>query len=370
MRLRAERLLARAWERAHSKILPREGFLEDALAAALEHPAVWSQFISHFNWQNQLPQNMPAVRTQNAGAFGRTDIELSWASLDYPTLVLELKVIAPPTREQISRYLIRDDILIVGVGAWSNAAELREGLPNVQKKRLLDVVTWTQIRQLTWNEAPIELQQLHYLLDAMGVTMPRANEQQIRGLITSLPLWPMLDTWIPKGLSKVHRICTSVGMATTEPEHPGFENGWYAGRLDGQSAILSELVIWGGLILDDPSYPALSAGLPDLTLHLEINSENPLNQRLQDDADLTHAITSWIAAAPETEIRADHRAPEEWGILSVRMSSAVLLSAADQQQTFVHWLRDSARSMAEHGILGQIVTLAQSIAVQDSSTEE
>jgi len=180
----------------------------------------------------------------------------------------------------------------------------------------------------------------------------------------------MLDTWIPKGLSEVRKVCIAVGMATTQSGGPSFENGWYAARLDGQSAVLSELVLWGGLILDDPSYPQIFAGLPDLTLHLEINSENPLNQRLQDDDALTHAITSWIVAAPETEVRADHRAPEEWGILSVRMSSATLLDAADQQQTFVHWLRDSARSMAEHGILGQIVTLAQSIAIQGPSIEE
>ncbi len=270
----------------------------------------------------------------------------------------------------MSRYLIRDDILIIGVGAWSNAAELHAELPESQAKRLLDVVTWAQIRQLNWNETPIELRQLHYLLDAMGVTIPRAKEQQFRGLITSLPLWPMLDTWIPKGLSEVRKVCTSVGMATAKPGRPGFDNGWYAGRLDGQSPIPPEFVLWGGLILEDPSYPALSDGLPDLTFHLEIDAQTSLNQRMQDDDALTHAITSWIVAAPETEVRADHRAPEEWGIPSVRMSSAALLGAADQQQAFVHWLRDSARSMAEHGILGQIVTLAQSIAVQDSSTEE
>lgn len=180
----------------------------------------------------------------------------------------------------------------------------------------------------------------------------------------------MLDTWIPKGLSEVRKVCASVGMATAKPGRPGFDNGWYAGRLDGQSPIPPEFVLWGGLILEDPSYPALSDGLPDLTFHLEIDAQTSLNQRMQDDDALTYAITSWIVAAPETEVRADHRAPEEWGILSVRMSSAALLGAADQQQAFVHWLRDSARSMAEHGILGQIVTLAQSIAVQDSSTEE
>ena len=185
-----------------------------------------------------------------------------------------------------------------------------------------------------------------------------------------MPAWAMLDTWIPKGLSEVRRGCASVGMATTVPNSPQFENGWYAGWIAGQSPIPPELVLWGGLILDDPSYPALSTGFPDLTLHLEINSRHPLHQSLQDDDALTNSIASWIAAAPEAEARANHRAPEEWGVISIRMSTAALLSAADQQQTFVHWLRDSAQSMAAHGISGQIVTLAQLTAVQGQSTEE
>lgn len=38
---RASALLARAYWRATQNLVPRGGFLEDVLAAVLEHPAVW-----------------------------------------------------------------------------------------------------------------------------------------------------------------------------------------------------------------------------------------------------------------------------------------------------------------------------------------
>ncbi len=281
--LRAEKVLARAWQRAQSRILPREGFLEDALAAALEHPSVWPWLSQSLKWHERLPQFAPSVRTQYSDAAGRTDIELSWPDQQSPVVILELKVSAPPTSEQIGRYLTRENVLLVGIGSWSNEDELRASLPIAEADRLLGVITWGQIRQLVWEEAPLEFRQLQYLLDAMGITMPRTDEQQLAGLRASLPLWTLLDNWIPAGLAAMRDICTAADVATTRPNGPSFENGWYAGRLSGVKGIPIELTLWGGLILHDESYPPLLEEFPDLTIHIEIDTRSPLSQLLQED---------------------------------------------------------------------------------------
>src|SRR5690242_17423010 len=108
MTTRADDLLARAWRRAIGRQVASEGFLEDALAAALEHPVVWPALAGHLDWQlRDLPLIAPQVQTQNRGTFGRTDIELTWPGTAEPTLIFELKVQAPPELEQVQRYLSR-----------------------------------------------------------------------------------------------------------------------------------------------------------------------------------------------------------------------------------------------------------------------
>ncbi len=236
---RADHLLARAWERARQQILPSENFLEDALAAALEHPAVWPRLVSHFDWSDRLPHSAPTVITQRVDTWGRTDIELVWRDRDSPIVVFELKVQAPPTVEQttveqIGRYLARENNVLIGIGAWSNAAALRAELPIAHVGRLIDVVTWNQLRYLTWNDAPLEFRQFQHLLDAIGVAVPRTDEQQLAGLATALPLFPLLESWIPAGLAEVRDICTRANLTVTRSSRPRFDNGWYAGYLNGQ----------------------------------------------------------------------------------------------------------------------------------------
>jgi hypothetical protein len=240
---RADHLLARAWERARQQILPSEGFLEDALAAALEHPAAWPRLVEHFGWGDRLPHATPTISTQRADTWGRTDIELAWRDRDSPIVVFELKVQAPPTSEQISRYLARENNVLIGIGAWSNAAALRADLPIAHVDRLIDVVTWNQLRHLTWRDAPLEIRQFQHLLDAIGVAVPRTDEQQLVGLTTALPLLPLLDSWILAGLAEARDVCIGVELGVARPIPPRFDNGWYAGYLKGSSPLPTELTI-------------------------------------------------------------------------------------------------------------------------------
>ncbi len=268
--MRADNLLLQAWRRARGRLVSAEGFLEDALAAALEHPTVWPCLMRHLGWQDyRLPVTQPNVRTQHAGDFGRTDIELEWPGKDAPTLILELKVQAPPGPEQVGAYLARDGVLLAAVAAWPNTDELRAGLPPQQAGRLLRVITWAQIRRLECDSSPLVLRQLQRLIDAMEVAVPHVERQQLAGLVLSLPVWKACDAWIPAGLADVRRIWEASGLPSSRPRGPKLESGWYAGWLDLPLPGGTWGTLWAGLILNDPNIPPLTVGLPDLALQLE-----------------------------------------------------------------------------------------------------
>jgi hypothetical protein len=111
--------------------------------------------------------------------------------------------------------------------------------------------------------------------------------------------------------------------------------------------------------VQDQSWPPLLNRLPDLALLLELDQEHPLGLRLRADEEFNRRCESWAKTRSATETRTIIYVPGEWGILSVRTSSDILLRAADQQGAFVAWLRDAATALKEHGILGRIVALAR-----------
>jgi hypothetical protein len=132
---RADQLLARAWLRANKRLVETEGFLEDALTAALEDRAVWPHLVEHLGWQGCVPTTPPRLRTQVIIPGGRLDICLDWPN--HPSLALELKVHTQAGTMQVEHYL-RAGYLVATIarlpGAVPVAAEIAHAF--------LGSVTW------------------------------------------------------------------------------------------------------------------------------------------------------------------------------------------------------------------------------------
>ncbi len=364
---RAEDSLAHAWRRATSRLVSGEGFLEDALAAALEDRRVWTALVRHLCWEGQgFPESGPTIRTQRAGDFGRTDIELSWPGVAVPTLILELKTQGPPSVEQVAAYLGRDDdVRLAGIAAWSNEEALRVALSPDLRERLLGVVTWTQIRQVSCADPPLALRQLHRLIDEMGVAMPHVDYQQLSGMVGTLPAWRGSADWIASGLIAVKEVCVAGGVSVSPPRAATFDNGWYAGQLGVLSSANERGHLWVGLILDDLGASPLRAGLPDLVVQLEIDTRSTLGARVHGDPILIERLLGWAAASGEDEVRSAPQEASEWTILATRSSSDRLLALPDQREGFTVWARGAVTTWAQHGILERIAMLA---GATDSTT--
>lgn len=344
---RAERLLAHAWQRAKGRLVSTEGFLEDALAAALEAPTIWPALVEYLGWASSgLPAVPPRVRTQRRGDFGRTDIELDWPGWDTATLILELKVQAPAAAEQIGAYLGRAGVRVAAIAAWSNEAELRAALPAGQAARLLGVVTWNRLRAFAPADPPLILRQLHRLIDALEVAMPRIERQELASLVGSLPAWRACAAWIPVALAGARADCRTAGLTVAAVGGPELDGGWYAGWLDLTFAAGATGRLWVGLILDPDDFPPLEPGLPDLALHLEIDAR----------------LREWGAAGPASEARSHSRQPGEWAVLTTRAPGGALLAQADQRAWLTAWVRAALGEWVAHSILARIVEVAATAA--------
>ena len=127
---RADHLPAKLYARARSGggIVQHEGFLEDALAAALEEPGVWAAIrAAHPDW-GALPASDPdkPVITQLVAGEGRADIHLTWTTGE--RLVIELKPWVPPTAAQLERYAkAHPGTLVTAIARWSRSEERRVG---------------------------------------------------------------------------------------------------------------------------------------------------------------------------------------------------------------------------------------------------
>lgn len=161
---RAEYLLAKLWNRVQGGILQKEGVLEDALAAALETPGVWEKVLAHLNFSSELPRDLPRVSTQEIVEEGRTDITLRWPN-EY-SLNLELKVDDPPGKGQIDRYL-RSGSDVIAIARLPGHVDVQE----LNGHKYLGLLTWSYLRKLDWENAPLEWRQFLRLLDVMGVVV-------------------------------------------------------------------------------------------------------------------------------------------------------------------------------------------------------
>ena len=360
---RADRLLARAWWRARKRLVETEGFLEDALAAALEEPDVWPCLVRHLRWEARVPDTAPSVRTQRIVPGGRVDIRLDWPGC--APLILELKVAGPPDAAQVENYL-RHGFLVAAIAG--TAAPL--ALDAQYEGTFLGVRTWQSIRTLPLEPAPLVLRQLHRLLDATEVAMPRIEEDALTGMAASWRAWPAFDAWMAQAIDAVQRRLAEADVRLVKSATLEFAHGRYARWLASDTSRDDTLWVGLGLFVGDEVDAPQHPGFPDLLLTVDTDPDGVLGQRLREDAPFHAAVGAW-AEEDSADVRQDRIAQGTWQPIQTRASARLLLDAPDQRQAFVEWLVSAAGAWTQHGTIQRLAQLAaESRLAVDMAPEE
>lgn len=355
---RAERLLARSWERAHYQLLPKEGFLEDALAAALEAPLVWERLVAHLGWTDRVPAGAPSLTTQDRVTEGRTDITLSWPS-GY-RIAIELKTDEPPSARQIEAYL-RSGLDVIAIAKLPARIEVTD----VPERHFFGVVTWSRIRELDWNDAPLELRQLHRLLDATKVVMPKISQAALEGLVLSWNTWDALQKWARKGMEAANAVIKQGGLQCVDKQRPRERVSvdmtherlvWWMWPPPWQDDYLA---IYAGFYMGRPLVPVTQPHLPDLMLALHVNPTSRRGLLLRGDREWTEAAGKWAHQPPDGVLRELLMGPANWEILRCRSSSLEIIDAPDPGERLIEWARSRAQEWVDGGIVGRLVELIQ-----------
>ena len=341
MSVRAEQTLAQVWHRAVSRKRQPEGFLEDALAAAMEHPGVWPKFCRHAGWDKRLPLVPPTVTTQDSEDEDRTDVRLSWAS--GKSLIIELKAWTPLRKGQLDRYRRRAS-LVAAIAPYPAYIEM---------SNCLGVLTWQDVHLLDWADAPLPWRQLLNLIDAIGVAMPRVDLPALTGLVQSWNAYPALDSWILSARTGItaalrEREFPCVLTRTTRKSNK-LHSGWqrYVTWIYPEVSREQGFRIQFGLFVGRPDTPTLVPGLPDLVLCLHMNPKGKLSQGLADGSGFTEAVERWTGRGGCRE----HR-HEAWERLMVRDSTVSLLQEPeDQGKLLVAWMVERSLEWADDGVL-------------------
>ncbi len=363
---RQERLLARFYRYATHANIPREAFLEAALAAALEHPEVWRRFVAKVGWATidgwAHVAELPAIETQEEVTGGRTDITLRWPGR--APVVLELKIHDPPSVAQVETYLAEAHVAAI--------AKHVTHLPvrHHAEHRWLGVVAWQHFRELDWPDAPLVLRQLHHLIDTLGVAMPRIHLHSLSGMFASWDAWNTFDGW---SLHAAHVVADAwrpagLTLVTRNKRQPPIEskyarNAYLLWRNPWSWDV--QLGAYVGLYMGRPATPTLVEGLPDLLLTLHVSPTSAIAKTLQGDPQFGNALTAWLARGQEVA-REHSPADSKWEFVRARTSVLTLLAAADQQKTFNDWFRARAAELAEDGVVARVA--AASGAVIASAT--
>ncbi|WP_437507283.1 hypothetical protein [Sorangium sp. So ce1099] len=353
---RSERLLARSWERAHRQLLQKEGFLEDALAAALEEPIVWERLIAHVGWTERVPAGVPSVTTQDRVTEGRTDITLTWPSGH--RIALELKTDEPPSAGQIEAYM-RSGLDVIAVAKLPAHIKVAD----VPGRQFLGVITWSRIRELDWKDAPLELRQLHQLLDATKVIMPKISQAALEGLVLSWNTWEALQEWARKGMEAAKSVIAQGGLQCVHRQKPRERVSadmtherlvWWMWPPPWQDDCLA---IYAGLFMGRPLVPVTQPSLPDLMLALHVNPTSRRGILLRTDAEWTTAASEWTRQPPNGVLRELLLGPADWEMLRCRSSSLEIVDAADPGEQLVEWTQRRAQEWVDAGIVGRLAEL-------------
>ncbi|MDP2314880.1 MAG: hypothetical protein Q8P41_18405 [Pseudomonadota bacterium] len=348
---RSDRLPAKLYARARCGIVAHEGFLEDALAAALGEPGVWAQLrVAHPAW-HRLPDADPtAVVTQLVTAEGRADIHLRWAGLE--ELVIELKPWAPPSAAQMQQYVAGHPAALVTAIAQWGADYVIDGV--------LPMTTWGALRRLSWPGEPSAWRQLRHLIDAVGTAMPNLDPAALAALVPAWDAFDRVGHWFGPAVSAVQHRLAAAGASWVlkeGKERPGIEDAhrrlgrwvWPPPWKDGEN-----FGLFIGLFAGNTSRDRLSAGVPDLRFMLNLNHEGARAKALWSDGAFQDAVHRW-------ELRQDAVAREAsstwWFLLDARQPLDVLLGEADHGEAFKRWMLARTEELIDDGILARLVAV-------------
>lgn len=360
---RAEYLLAKIWNRVQGGIQQKEGVLEDALAAALEAHGVWEKLHAHLRLSNDIPNDFPNVSTQEVVEEGRTDITLRWSN-GY-SLVLELKIGDSPGKDQIARYL-RSDSDVIAIARLPGHKAVHE----LDGRKHLGVFTWSNLRQLDWENAPLEWRQLLRLLDATGVVVGKVNTTELEGIVQSWNAWDKLEVWSQKGMLAVQQLLEKEQLPWAWKDKAGqrvkvdssYERlVWWISHQPWQD---DSLAIYAGFFVGRVRNAKLDAvlngNLPDLMLSFHVNPESPRGQRIRTDPQLQNALAKWTSRAATGSVAREPRLDGiTWEVIRCRESSRILVDARDPGTKVVEWMEQRAMEWIEDGIVQRITELAK-----------
>ncbi len=341
----AARLAARLYRRATSGNVPHEGFLEDALVAALEHPDVWPQLRRLAGWF-ELPETpQESVTSQEPVQGGRTDVLLRWASGE--SLVIELKAWAPPP----------DVATLATYSSPGHRVTVIAPHPTVYPAPVLPMLTWARLRALPWPDPPLIWEQLCHLMEAVGVVMPRLELPAIVGLLPTWTAWDLLDGWTRPAVEEVARLLSDAGWSCVvkegKREEPVEDNhqryglwAWPTPRRDDEW-----LGVFCGIYRGNDRRDVLVPGVPDLRLMVHVNPEHATSIALRSDPVFVAAAKTW--AVPSGGVTRQYD-PKSWVLLDARESLVVLAPAEDQPRAFRDWMLARARELVASGLVSKL----------------
>lgn len=345
---RAAYLPARLYRRATSAIVQREGFLEDALAAALEYPETWTRLRRLAGWSD-LPDGPPeSVTTQEPVPAGRTDIPLRWAN--GLALVIELKAWGSlPTDAKLAHY-----------GATGHRVTVIAPHPTVYPPPTLPMLTWARLRALRWPNAPLVWEQLCHLIDTVGVAVPRLEMPAIVGLEPTWNAWDVLESWARPAVEAVQKQLTDAGWPCVlkegrreervEDDHRRFGFWtWPVPWTEGEY-----LGTFSGIFRGREGRDVLVPGVPDLRFMIHVNPNHTTSAALRNDPIFVAAAEAWGKSSDGITRQYD---PEGWYLLDARQSLVALALAEDQALAFRAWMQARATEMIDAGIIGRLAAV-------------
>ncbi len=348
---RADHLPAKLYARARGGVVQHEGFLEDALAAALELPGVWAELRrSHPAWSVLPSSNPQAVVTQVVAGEGRADIHLSWSGGE--RLIIELKPWAPPSAEQLERYVKgHPGASVSAIARWSVPYAIAGVLP---------MTTWGELRALTWPEAPPVWRQLHHLIDAVGAAMPNLDPGALAALVPAWDAFDRVTDWMGPAASAVQRRLVKAGAAWVLKEDGRREKLQRAHRRLGRFIWPAPFIenenfgLFVGLFAGNASRALRVSDVPDLRFMVNLNHESARASALWHDGPFQDAVHRW-------ELRDDavlrEASSKWWFLLDAREPLDAILGDADHAESFKRWMLARTEELIEDGILARLVAV-------------
>ncbi len=340
----ADRILARAWQRSKTTHTQPEGFLEDALGAALETTDAWARLVWHFGWK--VPAGSPRVTTQDVVEEGRSDLRLTFK--DGSRVVLELKAGPAPELDQMRKY--EADAVVIGIATT----------PRVYPSpTMVGSTTWGDLVRIPWVDPPLPWRQLVLLTHAVEVAMPVVDAPSLTGLLASYDALSTFTKWSQEA-ADVIAVALSGGGATfvTREKRRGrrfderahrrqvswaWPKPWRAHPFAG---------ITTGLYFGRPEAPVLAPGLPDLMLTFQCEPGKVLHDTLVGDVDLRAAALRWVARPPDGNLRV--WLPGNWALIHARRTSAALLGQAEAGKTYLEWVGRIVSEWEADGITARL----------------